>query len=106
VDRTVIAQCLRAKSIAIGIAPRRYRYARARHWQFQIFARTWTKLSRSQPIAEDSCGDACDISFLPMMRHESCGYGAATEMDFSFCSYLRHSVFFNADTQYLVHDLH
>jgi hypothetical protein len=79
---------LRAKSIAIGIAPRHHRYARARRWQFQIFAETWMKLSLSQPTEEDSCGGTYDILFLPTMRHESCGHGAATEMDFSFCSRL------------------
>jgi hypothetical protein len=43
---------------------------------------------------------------LARMRREICAPGAAAETDFSFCSYLRHSVFFNADTQYLVHYLH
>src|SRR5437879_10660228 len=96
---------LRAKSIAIGIAPRQHRYARTRRWQFQIFAETWTKLSLSQPTEEDSCGDAHDILFRPTMRYESCGSGAAMEMDFSFRSRMLRFVFFSAGTQYLVHYL-
>jgi hypothetical protein len=56
-----------AKSIAIGTAPQRHRYAGARRWQFQIFAESWTKLSLLQQIEEDSCGDAHDILFPPTM---------------------------------------
>src|SRR5437879_5659864 len=59
-----------AKSIAIGTAPHRHRYAGARRWQFQIFAESWTKLSLLRPTEEESCGDAWDVLFRPMMRRE------------------------------------
>src|SRR2546421_1162853 len=79
---------LRAKSIAIGIAPHRHRYAHARRWQFKILGETWTKLSLSQPTEEDSCGGAYDILLLPITPHAICAFGAVTETDFSFCSQL------------------
>jgi hypothetical protein len=39
------------------------------------------------------------------MRHESCGRGVATEMDFSFRRVCSRFVFFSTGTQYLVHTL-